>query len=116
MKITLYLKNYLCRQENALTFWMISGVIPTCSLISIGSPPAPYKEHHFWMLEESMGEEDLSVNLVGMEKNNNLLTAAGWEAGTAWGATNPAWGLSVARAAKEKETMLEKHTLLYSHA
>lgn len=37
------MNNDLCSGgQKTHTFWMISGVIPTCSLISIGSPPAPW--------------------------------------------------------------------------
>lgn len=43
----------------------------------------------------------ISVVLAGI-KSLSLTAAAGWEAGIAWGATNPAWGLSVARAVKKK--------------
>lgn len=43
-------------------------------------------------------------------KRQSLTTAAGCDAGTAWGAINPAWGLSVARAVKINQTIKQQYT------
>lgn len=92
---------------NILTFWMISGVIPTCSLISMGSPPAPCnsKNRHTWeQVQQKVWWAFMICNLSMEIKKQSLTAAVGWEAGAAWGATNPAWGLSVARAVRQKQT------------
>lgn len=94
-----------------LTFWMISGVIPTCSLTSIGSPPAPWATHIFQPENKSICHTRDAWDFIHMINEDSgltswrnspwaLTTAAGWEAGATWGATNPAWGFSVAKAAK----------------
>lgn len=48
------------------------------------------------------------IIVLSAENKAQLLTAAaGWEAGTAWGATNPAWGLSVARAVERRNQLIK---------